>query len=91
MLLSLQELAQGMADDFIAAGFEANPSLKSIEIAVELLAQGNGHADGQHTGRLVAFGTSSGPSGLHVLESSEWNWSKMGGFRYLFYTKDLTL
>jgi hypothetical protein len=38
VLLGLEELAQGMADDRIAAGFEADPGLKGIEIAVELLA-----------------------------------------------------
>jgi hypothetical protein len=38
VLLGLEELAQGMADDLIAAGFEADPGLEGIEIAVELLA-----------------------------------------------------
>src|SRR6266487_673896 len=62
-----------MVDDLIAAVFEADPGLERIEIAVELLA----------------FGTSSGHRRLHVLEGSEWNWSEMGSFRYLFYTKDV--
>jgi hypothetical protein len=55
-----------MADNLIAAGFEADPGLEGIEIAVELLAQGKGHADSQHTGGLISFGTSFGHSGLHV-------------------------
>jgi hypothetical protein len=38
VLLSLEELAQGMADDRIAAGLEAQTGLEGIEIAVELLA-----------------------------------------------------
>jgi len=36
--LGRKEEAQGMADDLIAAGFEADPGLEGIEIAVELLA-----------------------------------------------------
>jgi len=64
--LGFQEAAQGMADDLIATGFEADTRLEGIEIAVELLAQGNGHANGQYTGGLVSFGTSSGHSRLHA-------------------------
>ena len=65
-LLGYKKEAQGMADDLIATAFEAEAGLEGIEIAVEFLAQGNGHSDGQHTGRLVSFGTSSGHVNLHV-------------------------
>lgn len=66
MLLSLQELAQGMTDDRIAAGFEADAGLQGIKVAVELSAQGNGDSNGQDTGGLVSFRTSSSHNGLHV-------------------------
>ena len=66
VLFGREELAQGLADDRIATGFEADPGLKGIEIAVEFVAQGKGNSDGQHTGGLIAFGTSSGPRGLQV-------------------------
>jgi hypothetical protein len=66
MLLRLKELAQGMTDDLIATGFEADAGLQCIKVAVELVAQGNGDSNGQDTGGLVSFRTSSSHSGLHV-------------------------
>jgi hypothetical protein len=46
--LGFQEAAQGMADDLMATGFEADTRLEGIEIAVELLAHGNGHGRPVH-------------------------------------------
>src|SRR5439155_24782322 len=89
VLLGFQEAAQGMADDLIAAGFEADTRLEGIEIAVELLAQGNGHADGQHTGGLVSFRTSSDHSRLHACEVGSSTRLEMGSLSSLFYTKDI--
>jgi len=66
VLFGREALAPGLADDRMATGFEADPGLKGIEIAVECVAQGKGNADGEHTGGLIAFGTSSGPRGLQV-------------------------
>ncbi len=38
VLLSLQELTQGMADNLIAARFETDTGLQCIEVAVECVA-----------------------------------------------------
>jgi hypothetical protein len=67
MRLSRKELAQGMTDNLIAAGFEADAGLQGVEITIEFVAQHKGDADGQDTGGLISLRTSSGHMGLHVL------------------------
>ena len=88
-LVGLEEETQGMANDLIAAGFEADARLQSIEIAVEFFAQGNRNADGQHAGGFIALRTSSGHKGLHVFELPEERRLEISRSSYLFYTIDI--
>src|SRR5262249_53745263 len=63
LLLGLEKQAQGMPDDLITTGFEADAGLQRIEIAVECVAQGDGDPHSQDAGGLVSCGTSSGHGG----------------------------
>src|SRR5512134_558446 len=58
--LGLEKQAQGMPDDLIPTGFEADARLQRIEIAVECIAQSDGDTHRQHAGGFVSCRTSSG-------------------------------
>src|SRR5215467_5145579 len=58
--LGLEKQAQGMADDLIPTGLEADARLQRIEIAVECVAQSDGDTHRQHAGGFVSCRTSSG-------------------------------
>jgi len=60
LLLGLEKQAQGMPDDLVATGFEADAGLQRIERAVERVAQGDGDTYRSNAGGLVSFGTSLG-------------------------------
>jgi hypothetical protein len=59
-LLGREKQAQGMPDDRMATGFEADAGLQRIELAVERVAQGDGDPHRQDAGGLVSCGTSLG-------------------------------
>src|SRR5712691_3334737 len=71
LLLGLEKQAQGMPDDLITTGFEADAGLKRIEIAVEVVAQGDGDPHSQDAGGLISCGTSSGHGGPPCAVDSE--------------------
>jgi hypothetical protein len=87
VLVGCKEAAPGLAEALLAAGLEPAPRLAGIERAVEWLAHGHGHADGQPTGGLVSCGTSSAHRRLHAGEGGAGTRAALGGLREVWYTK----
>jgi len=95
LLLGLETQAQGMPDDLMATGLEADARRQRIARAVEVVAQGDGDTHRQDAGGLVSLRTSSGHGGPPRAMDSEktgvqWEYSTEEFLHKIFFVNRKT-